>query len=214
MSLLPGRRVRWAALGAVACALVMGGIAYASIPGPDGVIHGCYLTNGNLRVIDSAASCKSNETSLNWNQQGVTGPSGPTGATGPTGPTGPSQAFVPTPTSFNAQLLDDVTPTTVESLSLPAGSYVLNAAVSVAGNNGGADESVRCLLVGNHVQTLGPEFLTKIGNLGAATVPVTSAFTLSATTDVSIECLASTAGGAVTQPSTMTAIRVASLTES
>jgi len=88
MSLLPGRRVRWAALGAVACALVMGGIAYASIPGPDGVIHGCYLTNGNLRVIDSAASCKSNETSLNWNQQGVTGPSGPTGATGPTGPTG------------------------------------------------------------------------------------------------------------------------------
>jgi hypothetical protein len=95
MNLLPGRRVRWAALGAIVAALAMGGIAYASIPGPDGVIDACYLKNGGaLRVIDSAASCKSGETSLSWNQQGPTGPQGPagaqgaTGATGPTGPTG------------------------------------------------------------------------------------------------------------------------------
>jgi hypothetical protein len=90
MRLLPGRRVRWAALGAIAAALVMGGIAYASIPGPDGVIHGCYLTNGNLRVIDSAASCKSNETPLTWSQHGPTGPQGPAGPPGATGPQGPA----------------------------------------------------------------------------------------------------------------------------
>jgi hypothetical protein len=107
MSPLPGRRVRWAALGAIAAALAMGGIAYASIPGPDGVINGCYGSTGALRVIDSAATCKSNETSLNWNKGGPTGPQGPVGPrgdkgdtgatgapgdTGPTGPTGPTGA--------------------------------------------------------------------------------------------------------------------------
>jgi hypothetical protein len=68
-------------LGAVA------GIAYASIPGPDGVIHGCYKTStpaqGALITIDSAASCPSGYTALNWNQVGPQGPAGP-GATSAT----------------------------------------------------------------------------------------------------------------------------------
>ncbi len=47
-------------------------IAFASIPGPDGVIHGCFNTKGEsgLRIIDSTAQCKSNETALNFNQTG------------------------------------------------------------------------------------------------------------------------------------------------
>ena len=85
------RRGRMSVLIALTVGLAAAGIAYASIPGPDGVIHGCYLkSGGNVRVIDSTAKCKATETSLDWNQRGVTGPRGATGARGTTGPTGPA----------------------------------------------------------------------------------------------------------------------------
>jgi hypothetical protein len=62
------------------------GVAYATIPDSNGVIHACYKTaNGQLRVIDSNG-CHPSETALSWSQ---TGPQGPPGATGPTGATGP-----------------------------------------------------------------------------------------------------------------------------
>jgi len=66
-------------IGAISL-IVAGGIAYASIPGPDGVIHGCYKNStGMLIAIDSAASCPTGYTALNWNQ---TGPQGPPGLSG------------------------------------------------------------------------------------------------------------------------------------
>ena len=58
----------------------------AAIPDTQGVIHGCYQNdNGSLRVIDPSsskkdlASCKNNESSLNWSQTGPQGPAGPPG---------------------------------------------------------------------------------------------------------------------------------------
>jgi hypothetical protein len=82
---------RGIAVMVVLAALVAAGVAYGSIPDSSGVIHGCYLkSGGSLRVIDSASKCSSNETSLNWNQQGPAGPQGPQGPTGPTGPAGPA----------------------------------------------------------------------------------------------------------------------------
>jgi len=74
----------------LALSLVLGGIAYASIPDPSGVIHGCYRTQnpaiGALIVIDDATqTCPSGTVPLNWNQEG---PQGATGAVGPTGPQG------------------------------------------------------------------------------------------------------------------------------
>jgi hypothetical protein len=74
--------------------------AYAAIAGPidgSGVIHGCYDSGGNLKVVDaSAPGCPKGYTGLNWNQQGAAGPAGPagpkgdTGAQGPAGPAGPA----------------------------------------------------------------------------------------------------------------------------
>lgn len=67
----------------IAALLVIGigaGIAYASIPGPDGVIHACYKNSnpaqGALIAIDSTASCPSGYTALNWNQTGPPGLAG------------------------------------------------------------------------------------------------------------------------------------------
>jgi len=78
-------RLRYAAWVALAAAIValIGGVAYASIPAADGTINGCYKTNnpakGAVIVIDSAESCPSGYTALNWNQ---TGPQGPAGVSG------------------------------------------------------------------------------------------------------------------------------------
>lgn len=58
------------------------GVAWATIPDSDGVIHGCrHNTTGSLRVIDSdtGQTCAGNETALNWNQSGPAGPAGPPG---------------------------------------------------------------------------------------------------------------------------------------
>ncbi len=64
----------WILAAALALPLIIGGVAYASIPGPDGTIHGCYKTSnpaqGAVIVVDSAASCPSGYTALNWNQPG------------------------------------------------------------------------------------------------------------------------------------------------
>lgn len=82
------RRRRWLALASVTAFALGGGVAYASIPDSAGVIHACYVKSGGaLRVVDSA--CKSSETSLSWNQNGVPGPAGPAGPPGAPGPAGP-----------------------------------------------------------------------------------------------------------------------------
>jgi hypothetical protein len=73
-------RTKWivSVVGALA---VAGAIAYAAIPDPGGVIHGCYSkANGILRVIDpSSSSCSSKEVAIAWNQAGPAGPAEPAG---------------------------------------------------------------------------------------------------------------------------------------
>jgi hypothetical protein len=52
--------------------MLAGGVAYASIPDGNGVVHGCYKPglNGALSVVDTGAgqSCPAGSTSLNWYQ--------------------------------------------------------------------------------------------------------------------------------------------------
>jgi hypothetical protein len=73
--------------------MLVGGIAFASIPGSSGTISGCYSKlNGRLRVIDAdRQSCPKSQVPISWNQ------AGPAGATGPQGPAGP-----PSGTSYTA----------------------------------------------------------------------------------------------------------------
>lgn len=75
-----------------AVALTLGGgsalAATASIPDASGTIHGCYDGGGNVKVIDSAATCPKGYKALNWSQTGPAGAQGPQGTQGPQGPTG------------------------------------------------------------------------------------------------------------------------------
>ena len=74
-----------------AAGLAAGGIAYATIPGGDGVFHACVKdANGNVRLVDPSApgksgGCRDNETAVSWSQ---TGPPGPPGAPGSPGAPG------------------------------------------------------------------------------------------------------------------------------
>jgi hypothetical protein len=104
------------AVSAFAAAALAAGVAYATIPDGQGVIHACYKANkGDLRVVDDGA-CASGEVPLVWNQ---TGPQGPPGAQGPEGPAGASglttltkvglgnavsDSFMPPDTSFHERL--------------------------------------------------------------------------------------------------------------
>jgi collagen triple helix repeat protein len=82
---------RTSLLAVIAFAITAGGVAYATIPGSNGTINGCYeKRTGILRVIDTntGAKCTSYETPINWNQQGQKGPTGPAGAQGLKGDAG------------------------------------------------------------------------------------------------------------------------------
>ena len=85
-------RRRWLVV-VVACSatLAIGGVAYASIPDSNGVIHVCYVANGSgtLNVYDPTntdgsvpTSCVKGQASLSFNQTGPVGPQGPQGPVG------------------------------------------------------------------------------------------------------------------------------------
>jgi hypothetical protein len=123
-------------LVAVALAAVVG-VAYATIPDSNGVIHACYnKSTGTLRVIDSSVTnCPSNDTALNWNvqgPQGPQGPAGPQGATGPQGPAGPtgpsglSHGYLAT-SSAVAVPQEPAYSNVVSISSVPNGSYMIYA---------------------------------------------------------------------------------------
>ena len=92
------------AIAFTALVTAAGGVAFAAIPAGDGTIRACYETSGplhqqgDLRVIDSSATCRRNEQSITWNQRGpqgapgAQGPKGDVGPVGPVGPTGPTGA--------------------------------------------------------------------------------------------------------------------------
>lgn len=52
-------------------------------------INACVKDNGDVRIVASAADCRTPEHAISWNIVGPTGPTGPQGPTGSTGPTGP-----------------------------------------------------------------------------------------------------------------------------
>ncbi len=131
-----------AAAAAIALAGLGAGIAYASIPGPDGVINGCYKdSTGMLIAIDSSASCPTGYTALNWNQ---TGPQGPAGATGPTGPAGPPATSTVVYTDVHYPGPHSGGSFEVTTVDCPSGDKVINGGVdhttsdSVSVINGGA----------------------------------------------------------------------------
>lgn len=123
--------------GAMAVALVAS-LAFAAIPGSDGVIHGCYNTSrGNLRVIDVATdTCTDRETAISWNEVGPKGDAGPQGETGPAGPSGPKGDVGATGATGPAGPAGPMGPAGPRGEMGPAGPQGETGAVGAAGPQG------------------------------------------------------------------------------
>ena len=178
-------------------------------------IHACYSkSSGVLRI---ATRCKSSERSLAWNTAGLrgktgargpagapgatgtagtagaTGPAGPPGAAGATGPTGPSNAYAaPTGTG-------QADSSALATLSLPAGSYVVQAALRMVNQSASANAIVSCSLKLNGNSFSGS--LTHVGgpNGGAnpydVAMPLLGTTTLANAGTVTVTCFSTTMVG-------------------
>jgi hypothetical protein len=194
-----GKLIRPALVGLVivGALLVVGGIAYATIPDASGVIHGCYKKappnnkpapsdTGTLRVIDTdkGQTCSPSETPLDWNQ---------TGQQGPPGPTGPSDVY--SVDGYGAGLKNLPFHTEVDlatTSTLPVGSYFVQAETE-ANNVGSFDTNYFCDLVNSsntpyqetRVTGQGPEWVT---------IPVQAVITLTSADTISLQCEAADSG--------------------
>ena len=147
----------------VVTAVAIGGITYASIPGSDGVVHGCFRVTdglplistprGSLRVVEGGERCGSHERAISWNEEGQQGDTGPrglqgeTGLQGPAGPIGPQGQAGPTgPTGASgtsqawfefdsALLVPEGQGTSVVQMNLPAGTFMAYATVWAEGTS-------------------------------------------------------------------------------
>jgi hypothetical protein len=124
-------RTRGLLLGVgVAGALTIAGIAYASIPDSNGVIHSCYVDagRGTLRVIDTEVgeAFGIGEVAIQWNQ---TGPQGTQGAQGPQGPPGAPGAVGYEGKRIPIGFFGSCDLTSVGHIPLPAGSFIVSATV-------------------------------------------------------------------------------------
>lgn len=161
---------RLSAFAVLAVGLTVGGVAYASIPGPSGVISGCYKRiGGALRVVDAGAGvrCNASETPLNWNQigaRGATGGQGPSGPAGPTGPIGPSNAY--TDYSGGHNILGNGGTGTITSVTLPVGHFTLTADVVFESLVPPTETSMSCTFVSAAtVHELGAEATGELVNM-------------------------------------------------
>jgi hypothetical protein len=113
-------------VASIALFAALGGGAYAavsSIPGPGGIIHGCYKKRkGNLRLVPAGRRCARSELAIAFSQtgprglkgsrgqkgatgaKGATGTPGAAGAKGETGPQGPGATTFSTTVAEDAEV--------------------------------------------------------------------------------------------------------------
>lgn len=114
--------LRTAVAAAAATALVATAVGIAAIPDSNGTINACYGSNGKLRVVDTAGDC-GHETPL---------------ALG-----GPTFGYA----YSNADLTEiGETTTTVASLTLPAGNYLVHGKLDLLGGSASEESFVVCNL--------------------------------------------------------------------
>jgi hypothetical protein len=195
-----GVKIAAVAAGVLIVLFTAAGVAVASIPSSSGVIHGCYKTNasGNgthpLSVINTAhvSHCPSGYTSLNWNVNGSNGYG---------------------TQSSDIHLNDTLTP--VASLTLPAGSYVIDADAWLEDTSPSDSSSLdECQLVfGSALDEvegglLGPGS-TPLNN---QTLSMTVAATVTSSASATLRCLAGgDTGNTYDETASITAVQVGNL---
>jgi hypothetical protein len=197
--------------------LIGGGTAYAATQPPRNSVGPAQLKKGAVTPTKLSGGAKAALTAPRGNEgpRGAIGPQGPKGDTGgrgekgDQGARGPSDAitkansgFVPWSTAYS----------TIESVSLDAGSWVVTA-TGLANNVEGSEEAADCRLLvgGTIVAGTGEIFLAPFHLAGShAPFSLTGGAAVPSGGDAELQCESSAAGGNVVGPS-ITAIQVAEL---
>lgn len=221
-------------VGAILAASLTVSAVLAAIPDGGGVIHGCYSGNGakakggtTLNILDTASNvCSNGQTAIAWNQTGPQGPQGPQGIIGPDGPEGPEGAQGPAGPSDGYAVSDSGNPTNFAtpndaipvSLTLPAGSYLIDAKVTIGNRGDDANGEFLCTLrhglTGNIViDTSGARLFggAPFAPGSTATIPFSGSLEIEGSDTVNLLC-ATTSSDAFVQWAQITAIKVATLT--
>jgi hypothetical protein len=192
-------RKRWILLTVTVIAVAGASIAYASIPDPSGVIHGCRNNaSGLLRVIDSAtSSCNPSETALNWVQPRA------------------DEIFRVDPVEITGT--SRATGNLIMTLHLPPGAYAATTEVEASGTG---DWVIKCSTLSRNNRG-GPSEGEVRGAVGTgpgdsrlATLTGVTAFDLPNGDDVTLSCWKQGAGSGanpVAEVADITAVRVQSV---
>jgi hypothetical protein len=189
--------------------LVAGAVPALALSGAVPVVFHACVTNrtGAIRIVSASTRCAAGQHKIFWNQ------AGPRGPRGPKGPPGPVAAFEKQ--VVVSVVLNSSTETTVASLNLPAGKFVISAA-SLAGfsSTAPAVDGVECDILspegGNAVAATDVNLNQDSGEaVGNADVALTTAFTTGGGTMI-FECIDTTDQASMSN-TTLTAVRVNSL---
>jgi hypothetical protein len=170
-------RARFAVAALAAVVVAGAGIAWATIPDSNGVIHACYKDgNGDLRVVDTAGDCRRHETPLDLG--------------------GPSHGYAvanPGDVPFSSP-----TSVSILKLGLPAGTFLVHAKTNLFNLPGSDAVFVPCdlRLAGtttmlDQIHVILEEDVTT-REASQANVPLQAAVTLGAPGVLHLECAAVT----------------------
>lgn len=180
---LSAAHARGLVLGGVVGVLAAGGGAYAMAASGAGTINVCVHRHGG--ALYRAAHCARQDSSLSWN---VAGPQGAKGATGATGSAGVTNIYSTGSDLANTTIQGLSTDATVESLSLPAGSYYLSATADAFIETAGDAVICRLGTPGKPVSTLTEAHAIAPANGASVPLELSTAVTLSAPTTEALIC--------------------------
>jgi len=206
--------------------VALGGSSVAAITLANNSVKSKHIAKGQVKRSDigrnavnsakvAAGSLRSSDFAADQIPPGPAGPAGPKGDKGDTGDTGP----IGPSTGFSARTDDTLdwnavafTPQTVQTLNLPAGSYVLNGKV-FANNDAAANAPVHCdLKVGATVVDAGEDVRQGNNNQPADRLylPQAAVITIGTDSTVTIECTSGVTTGSWSNR-VLTAVKVGAL---
>lgn len=214
--------IRTLALGATAT-LLLGGLTTSawggdrgpSVARPVNKVIWCRQSNDVMRQVWAKTPCKAGESKRVLKAgTGPTGPQGPTGATGPSGPAGPtgkrgargpSDLF---PGTLAPQLQVSDAFATFDTVSVPAGSYLVQFSTDVSGST--AAQRITCTVVpptGPDVRL--PSMASDLPASASAMQPLSATgwYTAAADTTLALKCQVSATG----QTATLSNLRMSAL---
>ena len=171
------------------CVTVIAVVAGAAIPalagGKSVTFYACVTSKtGAIKIVSKSARCHAGQHKISWNNVGPQGPAGKQGLQGPAGPPGVVTGYGAVAHGGTIS----TSTTTVTSVTLPAGSFIVNASVylDIQSNEGETTNVADCRLTDGSGAVLDTSAATVVltGNTGAATLSLTGATSTGGTTQV------------------------------